>query len=80
MSTNIYARRKEQQRVEESKQFAGGFPLEAEIEPGMESWTLRQLGLRLQQQMSERGAIGIKLIEIRFAMIFNPPEDIKERR
>lgn len=72
MATNIYPNRKTQDRIEGSTSFAGSIPLEAAIDPGMEKMTLTQLGRQLQKQLANSGAIGIKLIEVRFQMIHEP--------
>lgn len=72
---DIYQDEETKMRAETSNSFSGGFPLEAEISAGMSELTLEGIGKVLTRQFSERGAIGIRLIEIRFSMIFNPKEE-----
>lgn len=50
--------------------FSGSFPLEAQIAEGMESMTLKEIAEKLQKQFEKKGAVGIELIEIRFAIIW----------
>lgn len=71
----IYQDEETKQRIESSTRFAGGFPLEAEISEQMKNLTLEEIGQRLTTQFSQRGAVGVDLIEIRFSMIFNPDKE-----
>ncbi len=70
MSLKIYISDEIKKAVEQSGAFSGTFPLEAALEPGMENLTLTELANRLQKQM--KGAIGITLIEVSFAVIRKP--------
>lgn len=72
---NIYQDKETEQRIESNQRFSHGFPLEAEIEEQMRNMTLQQIGEQLTKQFSERGAVGVSLIELRFSMTFNPKEE-----
>jgi len=74
MAVNIYKGRK----TPDLKRFGGTTALQAEIAPGLENNTIRQIARQLQKQIGDtNGAIGIRMISIDFALIYEPDEGLK---